>query len=254
MNQSTHQTNFIFIGLNSLLEAIICLLPGLILGSSLKWYSGTVFLLFLYLWLSKAFINLLREAFKNHADLTNQLLAFKLAIATILIFLLFFKLGFNFTLIVILYELYQMLVRLNFNKFLVHTQYTFMMSFFNGFVFNCLVLALAKNKFEFHYFYLFTFAFLVALSTITTKQLYDYNGSWNKKWTILFKLISFLATIGLLFWQSHTGYISDWLFYALAILLVVVLFCLKLIVNPKKREMALHLSSIILLIIYYVYH
>ena len=253
LNQTTHSPNFIFIGLNSLVDAIICLLPGLIIGSSLKWYSGTVLLLTLYLWLSKFFINLLREAFKSGSDVTNQLLATKLAFSTVLIFLLFFELGFNFTLIIILYELYQLLVKLNLNKFLVYPQYTLMMSLFNGVIFNVVILSLASNKFEFNYFYLFTFSFFIALSIITTKQLYDYNGTWNKHVTILLKLISFLATIALLFWQSQTQHINDWLFYVLAILLVIVLFCLKLIVNPKKRELALHLSSMILLVIYYVF-
>ncbi|MGX6962632.1 hypothetical protein [Vagococcus xieshaowenii] len=253
MNHNYQKPNFIFIAINSFIETITCLLPGLILGHSLKWYSSTILLLALYIWLSNFFINLLRVAFKNRTELTNQLLAIKLALATLLIFLLFFKLGFNFTIIIILYEIYQLLVNLNFKKFLVHPQYTLMMSLFNGIIFNTIILALATNKFELSYLATFIFAYLIAMSSITTRQLYDYNGSWNKSKTILLKLVSFFATIGFLFWQNHLHQVSDWLFYSLSIGLVLILFCLKLITNPKKRELTLHFTSIILLVVYYLF-
>ena len=252
MNPTNYkQPNFIFMALNSLIQGIICIFPALLLCSSTKWYSSTILLFLLYLWLAKFFTSLLREALIKNSAINPALIAIKLALATLLIFLLFFRTSLNFTIILVLYELYQLFASINLKNMLINSQYVLVKACFNGIIFNVMIFSLDQNKFDYSMFTLFIFAFFIALNMITTRQLYDYNGQWKKTSMVLLKLISFLGTVAYLYWQNNHQLLTDWLFYVLSISLVVILFFLKLINNHKKRELLLHLFSLLLLFAYY---
>lgn len=239
-----------FLIITTLTQTLISLLPGILFLRDSNQGPAILTYLVIYLLISDFFHLIGKISYKKGSFISLPIYGIKLVTSTILIFLITQQTAKQFAIILIAYELFQLLIFSKQFFYIDSILYSFLNAFFKGIVFNQLLTITYPFDYNFDLMRPFIFSFvLILFTTILTQGMYSFLNRHG--WFL------FLAGLCLIF--LYYLLISQYLAHE-TVLWKVLLFILCNVgaiyffmksKNAKKKELVLNFFALISLFIYY---
>lgn len=243
--------SFVFIIMLTLLQTAISLTPGILFLSSSSQGPAIVTYMIIYLLVSDFFQIFGKLAYKKGKFISLPAYAVKLGISAVLVFMIAKHTAPQFAIVLIAYELFQILIFSKQFFYIDSLLYSITNAFFKGIVFNQLLTINYPFNYQFDLMKPFIFAFfLILVLTILSQGMYSFLSK-----QVLFLVLTILGTIMVyyLLIQQFLGNELTLLKLILFILCHIASFYFFLrSKNAKKKELILNLFTLIGLIIYYI--
>ncbi|MBO0476049.1 hypothetical protein DOK76_03135 [Vagococcus sp. DIV0080] len=239
-----------FLIFTTLTQTLISLLPGMLFLRNSSRGPAILTYMVLYLLISDFFHLIGKSTYKKGSFISLPVYGVKLIISTILIFLIAQQTAYQFAVILVAYELFQLLIFSKQFFYIDSILYSLLNAFFKGIVFNQLLTINYPFDYQFSLIKPFIFSFvLILFITILTQGMYSFLKRHG--WFL------FLAASCLVF--LYYLLISQFLAHETALwkLLIFVLCNLGAIYSfvksksPRTKEVVLNLFALVSLFIYY---
>ncbi|MGX7025272.1 hypothetical protein [Vagococcus hydrophili] len=239
-----------FIIIVTLLQTTISLLPGVLFLRDSSRGPAILTYMVLYLLLSDFFHLIGKASYKKGTFISIPVYGVKLIISCSLIFMISKQTAYQFALILLAYELFQLLIFSKQFFYIDSIFYSLLNAFFKGIVFNQLLTINYPFNYNFDLIKPFIFAFsLILFITILTQGMYSFLS--RQSWFFVLALLS----LGLLYYLLITQYMNqETILIKLIIFVACNLGALYFFIkskNAKKKELILNLFALVSLFIYY---
>lgn len=234
----------------TLLQTTISLLPGVLFLRDSSRGPAILTYMVLYLLLSDFFQLIGKASYKKGTFISIPVYGIKLAIACGLIFMIAKQTAYQFALILLAYELFQLLIFSKQFFYIDSIFYSILNAFFKGIVFNQLLTINYPFNYNFDLIKPFVFAFsLILFITILTQGMYSFLS--RQSWFFVLALLS----LGLLYYLLVSQYMNqETVLWKLIIFVLCNIGALYFFIksnNAKKKELILNLFALVSLFIYY---
>jgi len=235
----------------AIIQTVISLIPGVLFLKNSSHGALILNYMIFYLLLSDFFQLVGKNAYKKGKSMPIVIYGLKLIISAILIYLIIQRTAIQFGVVLLAYELFQMMIFSKQFYYVDSLLYSFTNAFFKGVVFNQLLTISYPFDYDFELIKPFIFSFLIVLFlTIFTQGMYSYLSRQP-----IFLLLGFISLIGIYYltiqhYLSHQ--LDTWRLVSFIVTTILSLFLFIKFKNTKKKEFILNLFALISLIIYYI--
>lgn len=239
-----------FLIVTTLTQTLISLLPGvLFLRDSSKGPAILTYLV-IYLLLSDFFHLIGKSSYKKGSFIPLPVYGAKLIISTILIFLIAKETAYQFAIILLAYELFQLLVFSKQFFYIDSILYSLLNAFFKGIVFNQLLTINYPFDYQFSLVKPFIFSFvLILFITILTQGMYSFLK--RQGWFLFLAALCLILLYYLLITQFLAGDTVLWKLIVFIICNLGAIYFFTKSKNAKKKEVVLNFFALVSLFIYY---
>lgn len=234
----------------AILQTVISLIPGVLFFKNSSHGALILNYMILYLLLSDFFQLVGKNTYKKGRSMPIAIYGLKLIISAVLIYLIIRQTAIQFGIILLAYELFQMMI---FSKQFYYVDslfYSFTNAFFKGIVFNQLLTISYPFDYDFELIKPFIFSFLIVLFlTIFTQGMYSYLSRQP-----VFLILGVLSLIGIYYLviQHYTSHqLETWKLVSFIVVTLLSLFLFMKTKKAKKKEFILNLFALASLVIYY---
>ncbi len=234
----------------TLTQTLISLLPGILFLRDSSRGPAILTYMVIYLLISDFFHLIGKASYKKGSFISIPVYGLKLIISTVLIFLITQQTAYQFAVILVAYELFQLLIFSKQFFYIDSILYSLLNAFFKGIVFNQLLTINYPFDYDFSLIKPFIFSFvLVLFITILTQGMYSFLK--RQAWFFLLAILCLVLLYYLLITQYLAQATSLWQLLVFALVnLGSVYFFLKS-KNATKKEVVLNLFAVVSLFIYY---
>ncbi|UUV98346.1 hypothetical protein [Vagococcus luciliae] len=235
----------------AILQTTISLIPGILFLKNSSHGALILNYMIFYLLLSDFFQLVGKNTYKKGKSIPLVIYGVKLIISTILIYLIIKQTAIQFGIILLAYELFQMMI---FSKQFYYVDslfYSFTNAFFKGIVFNQLLTISYPFDYDFELIKPFVFSFLIVLFlTIFTQGMYSYLS--RQPIFLLLGLLSLIGTYYLVVQHYMSQQLDTWKLISFIVATIISFFLFMKTKKAKKKEFILNLFALASLIIYYI--
>lgn len=235
----------------AILQTTISLIPGILFLKNSSHGALILNYMIFYLLLSDFFQLVGKNTYKKGKSVPLVIYGVKLIISTILIYLIIKQTAIQFGIILLAYELFQMMI---FSKQFYYVDslfYSFTNAFFKGIVFNQLLTISYPFDYDFELIKPFVFSFLIVLFlTIFTQGMYSYLS--RQPIFLLLGLLSLIGTYYLVVQHYMSQQLDTWKLISFIVATIISFFLFMKTKKAKKKEFILNLFALASLIIYYI--
>lgn len=235
----------------AILQTTISLIPGILFLKNSSHGALILNYMIFYLLLSDFFQLVGKNTYKKGKSIPLVIYSVKLIISTILIYLIIKQTAIQFGIILLAYELFQMMI---FSKQFYYVDslfYSFTNAFFKGIVFNQLLTISYPFDYDFELIKPFVFSFLIVLFlTIFTQGMYSYLS--RQPIFLLLGLLSLIGTYYLVVQHYMSQQLDTWKLISFIVATIISFFLFMKTKKAKKKEFILNLFALASLIIYYI--
>lgn len=232
------------------IQTTISLLPGALFLRDSSRGPAILTYMIIYLLISDFFQLIGKASYKKGTFISIPIYGIKLVISCLLIFMIAKQTAYQFAIILLAYELFQLLI---FSKQFFYVDsilYSLLNAFFKGIVFNQLLTI--NYPFDYHFSLIkpFIFAFvLILFITILTQGMYSFLSRQGKFFALA--ILSLVLLYFLLFSQLVAGQTVLWKLILFILINVGALYFFLKSNNSQKKEVVLNVFALISLFIYY---
>lgn len=239
-----------FLIITTLTQTLISLLPGILFLRDTSRGPSILTYMVIYLLISDFFHLIGKSSYKKGSFISLPVYGAKLIIATILIFLIVKQTAYQFAVILIAYEAFQLLIFSKQFFYIDSFLYSLLNAFFKGIVFNQLLTINYPFDYKFDLVKPFIFSFvLILFITILTQGMYSFLKRHG--WFLLLAALCLVLLYYLLFTQyvAHKTALWKIIIFILCNLSAIYFFVKSK--NSQKKEVVLNLFALAGLFIYY---
>ncbi|HCM88870.1 MULTISPECIES: hypothetical protein [Vagococcus] len=234
----------------TLLQTTISLLPGVLFLRDSSRGPAILTYMVLYLLLSDFFQLIGKASYKKGTFISIPVYGMKLVASCVLIFMISKQTAYQFALILLAYELFQLLIFSKQFFYIDSIFYSILNAFFKGIVFNQLLTINYPFNYNFDLIKPFIFAFsLILFITILTQGMYSFLS--RQSWFFILALLS----LGFMYYLLITQYLNQetvlWKLIIFGLCNIGAVYFFLKSKNAKKKELILNLFALISLFIYY---
>lgn len=235
----------------SIIQTVLSLLPGVLFLKDSSRGPSILFYMIVYLFMSDFFQIIGKTTYKKGKFIASPLYAVKLIVSCILIFLIMQQTAWQFGIVLLAYELFQLLTFSKQFFYLDSIYYSLTNAFFKGIVFNQLLTISYPFDYDFELIKPFLFSFLMILFiTILTQGMYSFLE--KLAYYFILSIVCLVAIYYLLIHQLSLGDLAGWKLVIFILANLGSLFFFIKSKNPKKKEFILNIFALIGLFIYYL--
>ncbi|MDT2815316.1 hypothetical protein P7H60_07425 [Vagococcus carniphilus] len=239
-----------FMVIITLLQTTISLLPGVLFLRDSSRGPAILTYMVIYLLLSDFFQLIGKASYKKGSFIPIPIYAVKLVISCVFIFLIAQQTAYQFAVILLAYELFQLLIFSKQFFYIDSIFYSLLNAFFKGIVFNQLLTINYPFNYNFSLIKPFIFAFaLILFVTILTQGMYSFLS--RHTWFFILAILS----LGLLYYLLITQFMAhETVLWKLILFILCNAGALYFFIkskNARKKELLLNIFALISLFIYY---
>lgn len=239
-----------FMVIITLLQTTISLLPGVLFLRDSSRGPAILTYMVVYLLLSDFFQLIGKASYKKGSFIPIPIYAIKLIISCLLIFMIAKQTAYQFAIILIAYELFQLLIFSKQFFYIDSVFYSLLNAFFKGIVFNQLLTINYPFNYSFSLVKPFIFAFaLILFITILTQGMYSFLS--RHAWFFLLAIVSLGLVYYLLISQFMAQETVLWKLILFVLCNIGAIYFFLKSKNAKKKELLLNVFALISLFIYY---
>lgn len=232
------------------IQTTISLLPGVLFLRDSSRGPAILTYMIIYLFISDFFQLIGKASYKKGAFISIPIYGIKLVISCLLIFMIVQQTAYQFAIILLAYELFQLLIFSKQFFYIDSIFYSLLNAFFKGIVFNQLLTI--NYPFDYHFSLIkpFIFAFvLILFITILTQGMYSFLSGQGKFFFLA--ILSLVLLYFLLFSQLTAHEMSLWKLILFILVNIGAVYLFLKTNNSKKKEIILNIFALISLLIYY---
>ena len=239
-----------FLLITTLTQTLISLLPGILFLRDSSKGPAILTYLVIYLLISDFFHLIGKSSYKKGSFIPLPVYGIKLVISTALIFLIAKETAYQFAVILIAYELFQLLIFSKQFFYIDSILYSLVNAFFKGIVFNQLLTINYPFDYQFSLVKPFIFSFILILFiTILTQGMYSFLK--RQGWFLFLALLCLILLYYLLITQYLAHETVLWKLIVFVIFNIGAVYFFAKSKNAKKKEVVLNLFALVSLFIYY---
>lgn len=233
------------------IQTIISILPSILFLRNSSQGASVLTFMVIYLLFSDFFQLVGQSSYKKGKFMSIPIYGIKIIISVILILLIIKQTALQFGLILLAYELFQLLTFSKQFFYMDSVLYSLTNAFFKGIVFNQLLTIQYPYNYDFELIQPFIFSFLIVLLiTVLTQGMYTFLKR-HVKFFIL-GIVSLIAIYFLLIHQLIGNQLNIAKFIIFIILNIGTLYFFLTSDHTKRKEVVLNLFALISLYIYYI--
>ncbi|MGX7014601.1 hypothetical protein ESZ54_11495 [Vagococcus silagei] len=239
-----------FIVLTTLLQTVLSVLPGYLYYQDNPQGPMILPYMLVYLLLCDFFQVFTRALYKKGRSLSLAIYAIKILASGALIYFVASQTAYQFVLIFIAYEIFQLLILSKHFFYIDSIMYSITNAIFKGLVFNQLLTISYPFNYDFKAMIPFIFAFfLILFITILTQGMYSFLS--KQAWFLLLSVVCLITIYYLLYMQFSNSILPLWKFTSFIVANIIALFFFAKSKNSQKKELVLYLFGLVGLMVYY---
>lgn len=235
----------------TIMQTVISLIPGVLFLKNSSHGALILNYMIIYLLMCDFFQLVGKNTYKKGKSMPLVIYGIKLVLSTILIYLVIQQTAIQFGIVLLAYELFQMMI---FSKQFYYVDslfYSLTNAFFKGVVFNQLLTISYPFDYDFELIKPFIFSFLIVLFlTIFTQGMYSYLSRQP-----IFLILGVLSLVGIYFlvfqhYQAHQ--LDTWKLILFIVVTIISFFLFFKSKKSKQKEFILNIFALASLVIYYI--
>ncbi|MGO3732462.1 MAG: hypothetical protein ACTJHC_04705 [Vagococcus sp.] len=249
-NKTKFSLSLPFVIIITVLQTSMSLLPGILYFRDSSKGPSILLYMIIYLLISDFFQLFGKATYKNGKFISIPAYAVKLMIDGFLIFMIAKQTAIQFAVVLIAYELFQLLIFSKQFFYIDSILYSLVNAFFKGMVFNQLLTISYPFNYDFKLIEPFIFAFtMILFITILSQGIYSFLS--KQAWFLLLAILCLILIYYLLITQFLANDLVLWKMVVFITSNIGALYFFMKSKNARKKEIILNLFALIGLFIYY---